>query len=444
MSTTYLSFASIASLHNNNPLAASVIGELSNKARTYAKDPGVYSLQNNEVVLYNFLSEVDGATVVMPTALANAEITVSQWLYDQAKLGNITGSRANTLSLLRATFTNQIEITDVGEMVSNSQIWLPSFITGRHIVNGADETFYIWFADEYFRTQFQKVTFTIVHPIPLTEMDSLMTMNYQQIEERLRQETPDIIEQRTHDLTEGAAWPYTERNVSMFQIMDLINRPNFNKGYWRIISWGNGVDSEDQLFEQIQNEILANSEYSREEWEEKIPDLFNPLEFYVIPYFDRKGITNRTTGASSQSPIVDRETMHEHVDFYLTPNMTQLHVIKSLQMLPVLYKSFQCAFVAKTNNREGMEKIYSLYPDYQLIPSTDSDFGLMNRETTEFILQLENLLAASEVVTDISLTPAGITRVSRFDKTWVGKRIGRVKLMVLTKWQMVVDGQVET
>lgn len=206
---------------------------------------------------------------------------------------------------------------------------------------------------------------------------------------------------------------------------------------------GNGVDSEDQLFEQIQDEILANSEYSREEWEEKIPDLFNPLEFYVIPYFDRKGITNRTTGASSQSPIVDRETMHEHVDFYLTPNMTQLHVIKSLQMLPVLYKSFQCAFVAKTNNREGMEKIYSLYPDYQLIPSTDSDFGLMNRETTEFILQLENLLAASEVVTDISLAPAGITRVSRFDKTWVGKRIGRVKLMVLTKWQMVIDGQVE-
>lgn len=445
MTTSYLSFGSIAKLHNNSLLTTSPIGELSNKARTYAKDPGVYNIDTkaSECVLYNFRSQTDNADIVMPQALAEAQISIADWLYAQAKAGNITGSRPNTLALLKAQFSNNIEILDVGEMVTNNVIWFPSFVTGNHIVGTEKQNFYVWFAEEYFRTQYPVVTFTIVHPLPIKEMDILMTQNYHQVEARLAKETPDVIEDRTHELTNQSAHPYTERNVVSFQIMDLVNTPNFNVGYWRSLEWGNGKDSEDQLYEQIRQEILANSKYPEDKWEDKIPDLFNPLEWYVLPYFNRIGAKNKTLGTSTLSPLMDYETALDLVDHFLTPNMSKEHVIKSTQVVPFLYKSMACAFVAKMNNRVEMQKIEAIIPDYQLIPSTDSDAQLMSAATLEFVFKMEELLAAAEVVTPINLTPAGITRIERFGKVCVARRIGKVKYVVVTRYQYLQDKLIE-
>jgi len=446
MSVVYLSFGSIARLHNNSLLTVSPIGELTNKARTYAKDPGVFTLSTpSETVLFNFLSQRDGVNIVLPQAQAEVQINISDWLYGQAKINNITSSRPNTLALLKSQFTNGVEIVDIGEMVTNNAIWLPSFVKGNITVGAETHEFIMWMADAYFRDQYPIVSFTIVHPLPLTdkEMDTVFEMNYQELDKRLAKETPDVIEKRTKALTQDAAWPYTERNIISFQILDLTNVGHYSIGYWTYLEWGNGEDAEDQLLDQIQQEILANTDHTRPEWEEKIPDLFNPIEFYVVPSFNRLGLINKTNGAAQYSPIVDQETCMDLVNFYLTPNMTADHVIKSTQHVPHLYKSFSCAFVAKLNNREGMRKVNALYKDYSLIGSGDSDFGGMNDETTEFIRQMENLLAAAEIVTPISLPPAGITRIERFGKVCVAKRVGKAKYIVITRWQMVQDGLVE-
>lgn len=442
--TMFLSFGSISPLYNNNPENAAPMGELSNKSRSYQKDPGTFTRTDAATVteLVNFLSLKDDVEIKMPSDIALVQINISDWLYAQAKLGNITSSRPNTLALLQANFSNNIEITDVGEMVTDNTIWLPSFVQGAHLVGGERQEFYLWFADAYFQDQFPRVKFTAVHPLPLDEMDFLMEANYNQIEKRLKLETPKVIEDRLKTLNNDSAWPYTDRDVLEFQIMDLINTPSYNVGSWTYIWWGNGKDAEDQLFDQLQQEILDHSIYGRDRWEEKIPDLFNPLEWYVIPSFDRYGLLNKANGAKQFSPITDRETMMVLVDKYLTPNMTSDHVIKSMQMVPFMYKSLNCAFVAKLNNRAGMEKITALFPDYSMISPLDPDFGLMSDVTMEFVRQMENLLAAAEVVTPISLPPQGITRIERFGKVYVARRIGKVKILVMTRWQMLQDGVV--
>lgn len=446
MSTSYLSFASLTKLHDNSKYQVSPIGEASNKALSYARDPKEFSLPVNvasATKLINFLSMKDGAEIVMPQAIAEVQIGVSNWLYDQANQGKITSSRVNTLNLLKAQFSNGIVIEDVGEMVTNNVIWLPSFVKGYHIVGTEQQSFYIWMADAYFLLQYPYVSFTVIHPIPLGEMDTLMNMNYKQIEERLSRETAAVVSKREREATNNFAWPGTERNVIEFQIMDLINTGKFNVGSWVVWSWGNGADAEDQLYDQMQEEILKDSQYGRDKWEEKIPDLFNPLEFYVIPEFGRLGILNRTTGASSYSPIVDRETSMDIANVYLGPSMPQDHLIKSAQSVTFLYKSIQALFVGKTNNREGMKKVGAVIPDYQLKSSLDPDFGDMSLPTMEFVRGMENLLAAAEVVTPFSLLPAGVTRITRLDKVCVAKRIGRVKYVMFTRWQMVQDGLVK-
>lgn len=445
MSATYLSFASIAGFFNNSPVTVSPFGELSNKARTYAKDPAVFSFsdQPSETVLFNFLTKEKDKEAVMPVAAANKQIEVSNWLVQEAKRGNITGDRKNTLDQLRKAWAKDITFTEIGMMVTDNKYWMPSFIRGTQTIDGVVNNFYLWFADQYFLEQYPEVSFTIIHPLPLEEIDLLIELNYVQLKERLELETPDVIEDRTHALTNGAAWPYTERKVQMFEVLDLLNKPSLVNAYWRWLEWGNGRDAEDQLYDQIQKEILDNSKYPREVWEEKVPDLFNPLEYYAIPYFDRKGLVNKTDDTATHSPIVDRETMEGHTKFYLEKHLGASHLIKSLQYVPFLYKSTLCAIVGKKNNRKGFEKIQSLYPDYQLISSLDSEFNLMSRDTSNFILQMENLIAGAEVTTDITLVPKGLTRVERFDKTWVSRRIGRVKVMTLTLWQMKEDKRVK-
>lgn len=448
MSTSYLSFASISNLYSNNIQVVSPIGELSNKARSYARDPGSFSLPDTVISpteLVNFLSSQNGQEIVMPQAIAEVQIGIANWLYEQAKLGIITGSRTGTLALLKAQFSNGIVIEDVGEMVTNNTIWLPSFVQGHHVVAGESQEFYMWMADAYFLLQYPHVKFTNIHPLPLENkgMDFLMHANYQQIAEALALQTPVAVAKREREATDDYAWPGTERNPIEFQIMDLINTPRFNVGTWIIWSWGNGADAEDQLYEQLQQEIMANTIYSREQWEEKIPDLFNPLEFYVIPEFGRIGIVNRLNGASTYDPIVDRETMMDIASVYLGPTMPADHLIKSGQSVPFMYKSLQALFVGKVNNREGMKKISSAVPGYQLIASKEPEFGTLPQEVMNFVMGMENLLAAAEIVTPFSLLPAGITRIERLGKICVAKRIGRIKYVCFTRWQMIEDGLVE-
>lgn len=445
MSIQYLSFSSIAELHNNDLLTTSPIGELSNKARTYAKDPGVFSITSgtSPTILFNFRSTEGGQDIQLPEELAVIQINVCNWIYGQAKIGNVNDNRGSTLTLLRTQFTNNIEITNIGEMVTNNRVWLPSFIEGKLFVDSEEHHFTIWMAEEYFRSQYPYVTFTIVHPIPLEEFDTLMEMNYQQIQERFYQETPDIIERRTKQLTNQAEWPYTERKVIDFDILDLLNKPNRNIGYWRYVEWGNGEDAEDQLFEQMQDEILANSKYPREDWEEKIPDLFNPLEFYMLPEYGRKGLINKVNNTSQYSPIGDIETQNNLMDFYIRPHMPEEHVIKSFQTVPWLFKSMLTGVVSKVNNREGRRKFHELYPDYSLIPSMDSDFGQMSANTGEMIRNMSSVLAAGESTTDISIPPMGIIRVERLGKMWVSRRINNVRFLVMTRYQMIQDGLVD-
>lgn len=448
MSTSYLSFASIARLHNNNPLKASPLGELSNKSRTYAKDAGKFNLGDTTVSpteLVNFLSLRDTTEIAMPQSIATVQIGISNWLYDQAKLGNITDSRTNTLQLLKAQFTNNISIDDVGEMVTNNAIYLPSFVTGYHTVGTDQQQFYLWFADDYFQIQYPRVSFTAVHPLPLASkgMDVLMNANYQEIAAILAKQTQVVVAQRERQLTSDYQWPYTERNPIEFEIVDLVNTGQSNMGTWVILSWGNGADAEDQLFDQLQKEILANTAFSRARWEEKIPDLFNPLEFYIIPEFGRLGVVNRTNGASTYSPIVDRETSLNIATKYLGPTMPADHLIKSGQTITFMYKSLQALFVAKVNNRAGLKKISAVVPYYQLISSLDADFDTMGQNAMDFVKGMEDLLAAAEVVTPISLLPTGVTRIERLGKLCVSKRINRVKYVAFTRWQMVEDGLVE-
>lgn len=209
-----------------------------------------------------------------------------------------------------------------------------------------------------------------------------------------------------------------------------------------MIYYGNPNDAEEETYEQIKNNILSNSKYDENKWAEVIPDLFNPLEFIAIPYWNELALKNETMRGSTLSPIFTFQggdaLPKKYAAFY-----SEQDIIKSLQIVPHLYKSAKIGFVGKPNNNQGRVRLTQVYPDYQLIESSDSQSGFMSKETSQLIFDLESMLAAAEVVKPTDLPPAGMQRVYKDGKLYLSKRSGNVKITMITRYQFVQDGLVD-
>lgn len=443
MSTLYSCFAEVTELVKNG--STSPIGELTNETRTYAKEPDYYFKDGSPITLVGFRGVVQGNANLryekIPVTHEVPVINMLTWLYDEAKKGNITDNPLTCLQALSTNFTKGWVWKSVDKMITNSAVWLPSSIGFTYEVGGVVHEFKIWMANAQFEVEFPYREIYIFHPIPIGNIDFLAENNYIQVRNRLIEETPDKIQDRIDALI-GTKDPYTRRTYANFDVYDLINKPQRNKATWTVIYYGNPNDAEEETYEQIRKCILANSKYDTKKWEEVIPDLFNPLEFIAIPYWNELALLNETMRGSTLSPIFTFQggdaLPKKYADFY-----AEQDIIKSLQVLPHLYKSAKIGFVGKPSNNQGRVKITQVFPDYQLIPSEDSQAGFMSKETSQFAFDLEAMLAAAEVNKPTDLPPAGMQRVTRSGRLYLSKRSSSVKITMITRYQFEQDGLVD-
>lgn len=439
MSTTiYSGFCEIHDLMING--STSPIGELTNSTRTYSKESDFYFATDNPCDLRIFRGVSESSMYEkLPATYAQPILAMCKWLYDQSVLGNTTESSQGCLQLLKATFTNGWEWKDTGKMVTNNAIWLPSNISFNYTVAGVTNEFKIWFANEYFAVEFPYREIYVIHPVPIADIDFLADNNYQVVAKRLAEETTSKIEARVHALIGNNTNPYTARIVMSFDIYDRLNVPKFNQGDWTIIYYGNPNDADEETYEKIKECILANSKHPEDVWADVIPDLFNPLEFGVVPYWNEIGLENETLAGSTYTPIFTYKD-GTVLPVKYSSLWGEEAVIESLQIVPHLYKSIHMGFVGKPKNHSGKVLIREVYPDYQLIPSTDPEAGMMSRDTSKFIFDLEEMLAAGETVTPDGMPPKGIQRVIRDGKLYITRRTSKAKLTMITRYQFVKDG----
>uniref|UniRef100_A0AAU8L0R3 Virion structural protein n=1 Tax=Pantoea phage Survivor TaxID=3232176 RepID=A0AAU8L0R3_9CAUD len=422
--------------------STSPIGELTNKSISYSKEPDFYFKDGKPVGLVGFRGVSDTSMYEqIPKTHYEPIIEMMAWLFEQAKAKKTTDSPQGCLQLLKANYTTGWEWKAVNQMVTNNDIWMPSSINFTYAAGGVVHEFKIWFANDFFAVEFPYREIYVVHPIPIDDIDFLADSNYKQVRDRLNAETTDKIQDRVDKVLggKGTYQPPTERIVMGFDIYDLINVPQKNMGFWTIIYYGNPNDAEEETYEAIKKCILDHSKYPEDKWADVIPDLFNPLEFAVVPYWNELGLVNETVAGSTYTPIFTYKdgTVLPLKYCALWGNDA---VIESLQIVPHLYKSAKMGFVGKPKNHNALHHINQVFPDYQLIPSTDSQAGMMSKDTAKFIFDLEEMLAAGEVVTPNGMPPKGIQRVMRDGKLYITRRSSKVKITMITRYQFVKDG----
>lgn len=443
MSNLYSGFVNISELKING--SVSPIGELTNETMTYSKAPDYYYVENKpcELVGFRGINQSNPANRYekIPATHVTPVMNMINWIYEEAVKGNLTASSLITLQALQTNFSAGWVWKDVANMVTNNLIWLPSSINFTHEVGGVIHEFKIWFANALFEVEFPYREIYVIDPIPVDGIDFLAENNYKEVRNRLYEETPGKRQER-EDAIVGTKHPYTRRETIPFDVYDLFNRPQKNTAFWTIIYYGNPNDAEEEVYEAIRNSILLHSQYDESKWEEVIPDLFNPLEFISIPHWNELGLENETALGSTLSPIYTHlggdALAKKYADFY-----SQEDIIKSLQIVPHLYKSTKMSFVGKPQNNAARIKVTDIFPRYQLIPATDSQAGMMGAETITFIKDLEAMIAAGFVVTPDGVPPKGIQRVTKNGRLYISKRSGKVKITMVTRYQFIKDGLID-
>lgn len=436
--TNFSGFCQIPPLKINGSL--SPIGELTVKGFSYAKEPD-YFYQDKEPCELVIFRGVAGSSQheKIPSTHVNGVMTVCNWLYSQALAGKTNSNSVTALQLLSTQFSNGYKFNSVGVMVTNSTIWLPSHIDFTYTVNDVVHEFKIWFAIDNFINEFPYRDIYVIGPVPPEEIDSLLDLNYKDLQKRLAEETTSRIENRIYKLIGESKYPYTARLVYTYDIYDVINKPYTTKADWTIIIYGNPANADDEINEAIKDCILKNTKHPESEWENGIPDLFNPLEFFVVPHWEDKGLENETTSGSTYSPVYaplngDNLAL-KYADFY-----EESFIKSSHQVVPHQWKSIKMSIVGKPKNNLGQTTFLSVYKDYQLIPSTDSQLEMVSPETDKFIVDIETLLSVAEVSNPDSITIAGINKVTRKERLYFTKKIGKVKFTCISRYQFIKDG----
>jgi len=429
MSNAVLGFCAIPALFDNTKLTTSPLGELSSQSVSFSKDIGVYdNTTYPNVTLMAFVSEIGNDHAALPDALSDGILKLCSWIYNQANAGNLTDSGATALQQLKAEFDSVWDNLTIGEMETNGTIWMPAWFSG-NLKTNSEINVKIWFADGAFSVQYPRREYLVVGPVPDSEIDALF-QNYKNVATRLAQETQDKFVTRLN--AARSKYPESGLKTYGFAVHDTVNKPNTNDAYWTIVYYGGSAVSEDDIYEAIRNTILGSSKHTREEWEEVLPDLFNPMEFYLLPNWLENGIPNKTTQQAQYSPVGDYETLLDQPTKVFR-NFEQTHIIKSLQTFPSLYKSINILTLGKPTNRDGLIKLRTLYPDYSLIPSRDKDFDLMTKATTDFILAVEQMLLAAETMTEDTEVPIEVSRAERDGVLYTTKTINGVKYLMVTK-----------
>lgn len=422
-------FVGYGALIDNTRDTIAPLGELSAYARTFNTDRYLYSTEaetnpNSTVDLTIFSSvQADGSIRELPPPISNILLEISAWSYRQALLGTFTND-VNTYRLaLLGEFADKLIDVTVGAMVTNGTIYLPGAVTftlvpdelsgvwGSGVKEAIGDTprMKLWFSDDRFRREYDEYSYVFI--APLDNLDDFF-LPPATVRDKVNERSFPALTQIIRDKTDKK--PTTVLRADEFAYVDPTD-PTFTfPTTWTYLIYGAAGDNIDAIKEELIEWILDNSEHTREEWAEILPDLFTATEFIVVPTWNQFSVENTPIKAGVYSPIVNMNQARVvgHAAFTGT-GYNENHIDDNMSVTGIPFKSIALLICGGPENREGKSRFEQHWPDYMNVSTTHSDFGRMSLETQGLVLLLEEMLYTAETMTEFSDIPSTMTRLKR-------------------------------
>ncbi len=428
-------FGVINALADNTPNVVSLLGELSADAMTSSREENKAVFVNNTLGEVNFQSftcrTVDGTQVAVPLAYQTSILTITNWLYNKAKVGEVPATSLAVSQLITDEFGSDIANVTVGDIITKGIVRLPSSLSWSIIAQDAGNLVQVWFSDSHFQNEFDGGQIVVIPP--LSNIDSLFETS-SVVQQLLAERTFDVL---TEEITVArGVSPYTILRSYSHNRVSII-APTSLPTTWTALIYGRANDNIDAINNAFIEYVLANSNYPLSDWKLLIPSLFVNTEFLAVPYWDKTSIENQTLAASLYSPIVNPTDIVEYA-LLAAGGVDEQWVTDHVNHVQTTHKSL--AFTA-FGGQENIDNIYTVlgkYPDYIAVATTSPDFSRMSAPTREWSQAIHDLVKAAETMTPFSPLPDAIGRTTREGKLYATKRVGNAQWLVYAKQNMSI------
>jgi len=434
-------FTRISDLVDNIPGEVALLGELSSKAMTYAKEKGYYSdptIPKIEVVSFtsNLIVGNNTTKIVAPDEVSALAIDIGKWVMDHAQettlFGEENGSYPDYLEALHTAFPNAGNLT-MGPLTTlviadATDKSMPEWLSWTSVYDTDEEaSSKIWYVDTAFRGQYDDYEIIVVPPID--NLDQLF-------------QSRSVVQGLVNAITFPALTlkvanaagnnPYTDLKSINYNWQDTLQPPNIISMPWSLIIYGAAGNNIDVILETLRQYILAHSTHDEDDWITRLPDIFRTTEFVVVPMWQRYAIPNQVLQTGVYSAIV------RNVDDYQlvldAVNYPDNHIQANLESTVFLHNYISAYFIGGMNNLEEKFRISDHFGDY--IPAAtvgSGDFNRMAPLTQEWIIFMLSLLAEAEMATEFSTIPLTMSRLKRDGVLMISGNYDNIQYLVVTK-----------
>ena len=425
-------FAHIGALVDNNRTVVAPIGELSPTAFTYAREKEYYSTASAPGQgLVVFSSKRDTVPEKTNSVLATRLIEVSKWAYAQAQAGSFNITTESFRTRFIAEFSTEFSLYTTGTMVKAAEnVYMPSYIELRDVAND-DLRYRVWYSSEAFEQQFDEYEIKVVPPIDQLDAFFESALN---VAAALAARTQDVTIEMMQAAREG--YPETYLRSEMFEWYDQTNPlPVARKPvYWNVVIYGIAGNNIDSIKEALREFVLANSTHTKDEWATVFPEIFTATEFIIVPLWGQESVPNKIISTGLYSSITNFKLGMTQLKRLVrgegyTPAWMDLHG----ELFGTCHKAVNAAVIGGPKNRDGIVELYQRYPDYINVDPVGNDFMRMKPETRRFVLALEALLKAAEVMTPDSSVPPKFSRTVRDGVMFLVQTVDKFQFLVVSR-----------
>lgn len=428
-------FASHIRFTSNIKNTVHPIGEISAYSLTYAKDRGIYGINDNEDIrLYTFNSSDDGNYQEVSESMKQHIFTIVTDVYKKTLEGDVNWTDQVEQYLIdkHQTIANSFKC---GKIIKDGNYSIPGWVEWKK--NGEDSYIRIWFSDESFRRSYDEYEIVVVTPIEV--VDNFFKPR-SEVEELLRTQNDPVSMAARQEIAK-AGKPNTIFLSLMYDWHDRTNDKIRVPTRWDILVYGLQGNNIDAIKDAIIDHVLQNSVHDIEEWKKIFPDIFKRTEFTIVPRWDLYAIPERTTISGIYSPIVKHTDVIPVLRQYAHSKYgyTNGHIDSHAEVMSHQYRSLQMLVISHPENRGEKFSIKDVYPDYISENTLTQDFNRMNAPTREFSEKLTEMIIEAESFDEYSATPVGMTRLKREGKLYLVRSLNHINYLVAAKHNFTKD-----
>lgn len=429
-------FYVIPALHSNVFGTTAKFGELSEKSKTFSRDPRTYTRPNADAYFQSFrVVDANGQRRTISTGVADRIVELGEWIYAQYELQQVPSQAQATLFANSIVAEHGVTNVSLGTISSGNTAAkrMPAWVKFNMTEGGEDFEVKVWLQNDNFFNEYEYSELFVIPPTPtladlrldlpglinvLTSEDS--RVSYVTQEDQITAQFPK---------TSTVSFPLNWHQLSDDQVTRVTT--------WMVICYGNAGNDTDAVKEAIRSYISANSPES--DWDVIYPELYSDAEFSIVPFWNN--IAAPATGGLDVL-FTPTATLTQQLNLANTkmpasyvPNTTigQTFLKDNARLVPTKYRQVATLVMGSPANANDVYDITDLYPDITCIPSTVADYSRMSTETRAFIEKLEEALDIAYDYTITTTLPSGFTRSVRNNRYYITFSLEGYQYLVMTK-----------